>query len=140
MPDILVVEDNKSDIFLIREALQTARVVANVHVVMDGDSAVRFFDAADADENAPCPALVLLDINLPKRNGNEVLAHLRQSARCGAARVIIVSSSDAPRERAAVAGLAAANYFKKPSDYSEFMKLGSLAKELLELPPAGDAV
>jgi CheY-like chemotaxis protein len=132
VPDILVVEDSSTDVFLIREALETAEVNANVHVVTDGHAAIKFFDAVDADENTRCPVLVLLDMNLPKRSGNEVLSHLRQSRRCREARVIIVSSSDAPRDRASVADLAVAGYFKKPSDYAGFMRLGPLVKSVLE--------
>lgn len=132
LPDILVVEDNDTDVFLIREALETAEVSANVHVVTDGHAAIKFFDAVDADENIRCPALVLLDMNLPKRNGNEVLNYLRQTTRCKEARVIVVSSSDAPRDRALVADLAVAGYFKKPSDFAGFMRLGPLVKAVLE--------
>ena len=134
LPSILIIEDSDMDVFLIREALETAEVDANVHVVNDGDAGIKFFDALDADENAACPVIVLLDLNLPKRSGNEVLKHLRKSTRCSAARVIIVSSSDAPRDRASAADSAVAGYFKKPSDYSEFMKLVALVKELLEAP------
>lgn len=76
--------------------------------------------------------LVLLDMNLSKRSVNEVLNHLRQTSRCRAARVIIVSSSDAPRDRASVADLAVAGYFKKPSDHAGFMRLGPLVKAVLE--------
>jgi CheY-like chemotaxis protein len=130
--DILVVEDSNTDVFLIREALETAEVNASVHVVTDGHAAIQFFDAVEADENARCPVLVLLDMNLPKRSGSEVLNHLRQSTRCRAARVIVVSSSDAPRDRASVGDLAVAAYFKKPSDYAGFMKLGPLVKAVLE--------
>lgn len=133
-PLILIAEDNKTDVFLIREALEAAQVDAIIEVVTDGYAATQFFDAVDADANTRCPVLVLLDMNLPKRNGSEVLNHLRRSTRCGGARVIIVSSSDAPCDRAAVAALAAAGYFKKPSDYGEFMKLGPLVKGLLDLP------
>jgi CheY-like chemotaxis protein len=132
VPDILVVEDSRTDVFLIREALETAEVNANVHVVTDGHAAIKFFDAVEADENIPCPALVLLDMNLPKRNGNEVLNYLRQTTRCRDAQVIIVSSSDAPRDRASIADLAVAGYFKKPSDYAAFMRLGALVKAVLE--------
>ena len=83
------------------------------------------------DENVPCPVLILLDMNLPKRSGSEVLNHVRKSVRCSATRVIIVSSSDAPRDQAAVAKLSVAAYFKKPMDFFEFMKLGPLVTELL---------
>jgi DNA-binding response OmpR family regulator len=106
--------------------------------VKDGYAATNFFDAADADPNAPCPDVVLLDLNLPKKNGAEVLKHLRESRRCKRAQVLIISSSDAPRDRASVEGLGAAGYFKKPSNYAEFMKLGSLVKALVESRPIGD--
>ena len=92
----------------------------------------KFFDAVEADKNIRCPVLVLLDMNLPKRSGNEVLNHLRQSTRCRAARVIIVSSSDSPRDRASVADLGVAGYFRKPSDYAGFMRLGPLVKAVLK--------
>lgn len=120
--------------FLIREALNSAKVDADLRVVSDGEAAIKFFDAVDADENGTCPALVLLDLNLPKRKGEEVLKHLRQLRRCGDAKVLIVSSSDEPRDRAAVAGLRVAGYFKKPSEFADFMKLGPLVKALLEEP------
>jgi DNA-binding response OmpR family regulator len=82
---------------------------------------------------------VLLDINLPKKSGDEVLQHLRHSDRCRHAQVLVVSSSDAARDREVVAGLSVAGYFKKPSDYAEFMKLGPWVKALLEAPGPGDA-
>jgi CheY-like chemotaxis protein len=131
-PLILVAEDSKADMFLIREALATAEVEANLHVVTDGNAATEFIDATDADENTPCPTLVLLDMNLPKRTGNEVLQHLRSSERCREAPVIIVSSSNAPRDRAVVTDMNLAGYFKKPNDYVEFMTLGPLVKSLLD--------
>lgn len=127
-----MVEDSKADVFLIREALARAQVNAELHFVSDGDAATQFFDSADADANAPCPALVLLDLNLPKKNGDDVLRHLRNSKRCSAAAVLIVSSSDAARDREAVAELGVNAYFRKPSDYYEFMKLGELVKRILK--------
>ncbi len=65
-PQILVVEDNRADVFLIRESIQIAHIDADLYVVQDGDKAIRFFEEADRDAAAPCPALVILDINLPK--------------------------------------------------------------------------
>ena len=130
-PQILLVEDNTMDVYLIREALETSRVNADLHVVPDGQAATLFVDQADSDPNAPCPNLTLLDLNLPKKSGVEVLKHLRRSARCARSRILIVSSSDAPRDRAAVADLAVSGYFKKPTDYSGFMKLGSLIRDIL---------
>jgi DNA-binding response OmpR family regulator len=84
------------------------------------------------NQNVPCPDLVLLDMNLPKKSGNEVLQYLRATERCRYAAVLIVSSSDTPRDRASVETFTVAGYFKKPSNYAEFMKLGSVVRDLLE--------
>jgi len=129
---ILVIEDSKTDQYLIREALKAAEVGAQIHLVKDGLEATQFIDAADSDPEAPCPDLILLDMNLPKKNGDDVLKHLRASQRCKNTPVLIVSSSDAPRDRAAVNDLSIAGYFRKPSDLAEYMKLGPLVKRLLE--------
>lgn len=131
-----MVEDNKSDVFLIRAAIASAHVDADLYFVSDGDAATQFFDSADADASLPCPTLVLLDLNLPKKGGDDVLRHLRSSTRCGHAAVLIVSSSDAARDREGVAGLGVNAYFRKPSDYWEFMKLGDLVKRLLGPEPS----
>lgn len=115
-----------------REAIASAGIDANIDVVQDGHSATQRIDGADANEQIPCPDLILLDMNLPKKSGDEVLHHLRASVRCRNTRVLIVSSSDAPRDRAAVETFAVSGYFKKPSNYVEFMKLGPMVRELLE--------
>ena len=125
------------DIYLIRDALRTSEIDAEIYIAPDGQAATLFFDQVDADENASCPSLVLLDLNLPKKNGVEVLNHLRRSARCADTRVLIVSSSDAPSDRAAVKDLAVSGYFKKPSDYGGFSRLGSIVRDLLDQPASG---
>lgn len=128
---ILIVEDNPADVFLIRAAIEAAEIHAEIHVVRDGEQAMRFFDEADGDSAAPCPAVVLLDINLPRKHGGEVLRHMRESRRCGNALVIAVSTSESARDRADMTKLGANGYFHKPSEYVEFLKLGSMVKELL---------
>ena len=128
---ILLIEDNEADVFMIRKAIDAA-VRADLHVVSDGKAGILFVDAAGAEGNPPCPDLVLLDMNLPKENGPDVLKHLRASENCRDAAVLIVSSSDATRDQNAVSCLGIAGYFTKPSDYYEYMKLGPLVKALLE--------
>ena len=124
-------EDNEADVFLVRKALQEAAVDADLHVIRDGDSATKFIDETDADAAAPCPDLLLLDLNLPRKNGPEVLQHLRNSSRCRNALVLIVTSSDSMRDREATTAPGIAGYFRKPSDFAEFMKVGPLVKRLL---------
>jgi CheY-like chemotaxis protein len=128
---ILIVEDNPADVFLIREAIQAAKIEAELHVVKDGEQAVRFFEQADQDDGAPCPVLVILDINLPRRHGGEVLQQIRKSRRCSDGLVIAISTSNSDRDREDMLKLGANGYFHKPSDYRAFMKLGDMVAELL---------
>jgi two-component system, chemotaxis family, response regulator Rcp1 len=128
---VLIVEDNESDVFLIREAIKAAKLSVMLHIVKDGEQAVRFFDRVDSDANTPSPALVILDINLPKKQGDEVLKYMRQSRNCAKSLVIAISSSESARDRELMTNLGADGYFRKPSDYDDFMKLGEIVKALL---------
>ncbi|MBV9441924.1 MAG: response regulator [Acidobacteriaceae bacterium] len=128
---MLVVDDNDADVVLIQDAIQAADLALTVHVVKDGDEAVRFFDRADTDNDMTPPDLVILDINLPKRPGTEVLRHMRQSQRSRGALVLAVSTSDSARDRQQMSDLGANGYFRKPSEYDEFIKLGDVIKNLL---------
>jgi DNA-binding response OmpR family regulator len=125
-----VVEDNPADVFLIRDAIKVSGITAPVHVVNTGEDALRYFDSADADDSAPRPALVILDINLPRIPGKEVLRHLRQSRRCRDAFVIVASTSDSLLDRQIVITAGANVYFHKPSRYDEFMELGVLIRDM----------
>ncbi|MCC6587983.1 MAG: response regulator [Bryobacterales bacterium] len=127
---ILIVEDNEADVFLIREAIAEARIEAEITVVSDGHAATAFFDTADRDDEFACPDLVLLDLNLPKKPGFEVLRHKLASRRCQNARVVIVTSSDSAKDRAEARALGADAYFRKPSDFEAFMKLGDVVAGL----------
>jgi DNA-binding response OmpR family regulator len=126
---ILVVEDNKADLFLIRDAITQAAIEADVQVAEDGDKAVRWFGQAELGE-FPCPTLVILDINLPRKHGAEVLGHIRKSC-CAQTLVIVVTSSDSERDRGLMASLGVNGYFRKPSSYAQYLKLGDLIRELL---------
>ena len=121
--------------FLIRESIAVARIDAALHVVPDGERAIRFFEEADSDPQAPCPEVVILDINLPKRQGREVLELLRRSSRCSQALVLVVTSSGSEQDREAMRNLGASTYFRKPSQYEDFMKLGQVLKALLDATP-----
>lgn len=129
---ILIVEDSRADVFLIRESIRAAKLDADIQVVQDGEKAIRVFEDADRDPSAPCPALVILDINLPKKQGREVLQALRNSRRCADALVLVVTSSNSEKDREDMAKLGARDYFCKPSAYAEFMKLGQVIKTLLD--------
>lgn len=128
---ILIVEDNQADVFLMREALEAANLGAQIHVVNDGDEAFKLINNADANDIAPCPVLIVLDLNLPKRSGLEVLEHLRKSRKCANAMVLIATSSDSLRDREQAKRLGANEYFRKPSNYSAYLKLGEIVRKML---------
>ena len=125
-PRVLVIEDSKADVFLIREALESAGVGAGIDVVHDGQAAMRFLD------EGPRPALVMLDLNLPKYSGGEILRHIRTNLRTKDLTVLVVTSSALSQDREVLTELGFEGYFQKPSDYAEFLKLGLLVKRLLE--------
>lgn len=120
---------------MIREAIQGAKLSVDLDVVDDGEKALQYFENVDRDDSAPCPFLVIMDINLPKKHGGEVLQRMRTSRRCANALVVVVTSSDSRADRQAMANLGVNGYFCKPSDYDEFMKLGDVLKTLLLRAP-----
>lgn len=119
--------------FLIREAIGGS-ISADIRVVDDGEKATQLFDRADADDSEYCPDLVLLDINVPKKNGAQVLSHMRKSRRLANVIVVVVTSSNSARDRETMQKQGANAYFCKPSAYDEFMKLGAIVERLLANP------
>src|ERR1043166_8144581 len=73
---ILIAEDNKADVFLIRRALKKSNIEAQVHIVDDGEKVIRFFEQVDADLTAPCPDLILLDINIDRKSTRLTSSHV----------------------------------------------------------------
>jgi CheY-like chemotaxis protein len=126
----LVVEDNLADVFLVERAVEFHRVPVRVTVVDDGEQALKYLELAELGQ-APCPALILLDLNLPKRSGAEVLRRWRSSSRCGAVPVIVFTSSDSAEDRGTAAELGVTRYFRKPMTYDEFLKIGAVMNEIL---------
>ncbi len=126
---VLLIEDNPADVELVREALEAAGLEHVLHVTPDFETAKDYID--DLQGGAPCPDILLLDLNLPKGNGLELLQAFRTSPQCHRVPVVVVSSSDASRDRDQAARLGAAQYFRKPTDLKEFMKLGAIVLGLV---------
>jgi CheY-like chemotaxis protein len=127
----LLVEDNRADVLIIEEAILLYDLPLQLHVVEDGDQAFQFIDRADHDPEAPCPQVLLLDLNLPKRSGKEVIQRVRQSARCKGVPILVISSSNSPKDRNEVVQLGAQHYFCKPVNYDEFLKVGAILQRML---------
>ena len=128
----LLAEDNLADVLLIQEAIELHAVPIDLHVVEDGEKALEFIERAENDPDFPCPDVLLLDLNLPKRSGKEVLQRVRQSEKCKDILVLIITSSDLSKDREDLAGLGANHYFRKPTSYEQFLKVGEVLKALLE--------
>jgi CheY-like chemotaxis protein len=101
-------------------------------VVSDGEKAIDLIERIDQQELAPCPSLLLLDLNLPRRSGTEVLQKLRQSPKCCDIPVVILTSSEAPKDIESAKHLRADVYFRKPSDLTAFMKIRDVVEALLD--------
>jgi len=129
---IILAEDNGADIVLIREALKGLKRGHDLVVVSDGEKAIDLIERIDQQEPASCPSLLLLDLNLPRRSGTEVLQKLRQSPRCCDIPVVILTSSEAPRDIESAKQLRADVYFRKPSDLTAFMKIREVVEALLD--------
>jgi chemotaxis family two-component system response regulator Rcp1 len=124
------VEDNLADAGLVREALEEHGVEGELLLLNDGDKAIRFIQAADT-KPAACPDLVIVDLNLPKRPGRDVLEFLRKSNNCRNATVVVLSSSDAPQDKAEAFRLGATQYIRKPLRLAEFLELGAVFRDLI---------
>jgi two-component system, chemotaxis family, response regulator Rcp1 len=133
-PLIVLAEDNATDVFLVRSALEQESLDVRLQVVEDGEQALRFLEEVE-NAAAPCPDLLLLDVNLPRFSGWEVLERVRQSTKCASISVVVMSSSNSPQDRERAKRLEVAHCFLKRADLKEFMKLGGVVRGLLR----GDA-
>ena len=132
--NILLAEDNEADVYLVREALQTHAIEYRLHVAVDGTEIERYLERLGTTPDAPCPDVFLLDLNLPQTDGHDVLNRFRAHPLCASVPVVIVTSSDAPKDRKRAELLGASFYFRKPSDLLEFMELGRVIKEAVREP------
>jgi chemotaxis family two-component system response regulator Rcp1 len=130
---ILLAEDNPADAGLVRRALEEHGVEGELVVIPDGETAIAFIQAIEA-EAARCPDLAIVNLNLPKKPGREVLERMRLSERCRHIPVIILSSSDAERDKADAARFGASRYIRKPSKLDDFLSLGAIFKAALSEP------
>jgi len=118
---ILLVEDNEGDILLTMEAFEEARIANHVDIVRDGSEAIAFLERSGAYANAILPNLILLDINLPKRNGHEVLHHIKNSNDLKQIPVIMLTTSSTEKDVQNAYKEHANCYIVKPVDVNNFI-------------------
>jgi len=119
--DVLLVEDDPGDILMTREAFQHHKIQNKLHVVTDGEQALQFLHRTGEYTSAPRPGLILLDLNLPRRSGHEVLAELKEDPQLRVLPVVILTTSQAEEDILRSYSLHANAYVSKPVDFERFM-------------------
>ncbi len=141
--DILLVEDNPGDADLAREALHDTKLNNKLYVVGDGETAMAFLHRANEFSDAPRPDLILLDLNLPKKDGREVLADIKGHDDLKRIPVVILTTSDAEEDILKSYNLHANCYITKPIDLRQFVKVVRCIEDfwfsIVVLPPNGEA-
>ena len=137
--DILLVEDNPGDVRLTREALKEAKVRNELHVATDGVEALAFLRREGAYKKAVRPNLVLLDLNLPRKNGREVLAEMKEDPELRRIPVVILTTSQAEQDIIKAYDLHVNCYINKPVDLDQFLQVVRSIEDfwltLVKLPP-----
>lgn len=139
--NILLVEDNPGDVGLIRIALRDSRVPTRLLVARDGEEALQFLHGEGSFAGAPRPDLILLDLNLPKKDGREVLSEIKRDDALASIPVIVLTTSDARQDVCRAYNLHANCYLTKPVDVEDFLRTIHGIEEfwltLVRLPEAG---
>jgi CheY-like chemotaxis protein len=127
---IIVVEDNPLDVYLIRWVLNAHALSHELHVIENGDHALHYINQLAQQERRRSPTIMLLDLNLPQRDGRELLQRVKAIPQGADIRVVIVTSSTNPADRRDSLAMGADAYFVKPYHLNEFMQLGEIIKGL----------
>jgi CheY-like chemotaxis protein len=122
-------EDNPADAFLVEEALSLTNLNFTLMKAINGEAAS--LKLANLEQDKVEVALILLDLNLPKISGHQLLTQVRTSEYLRSTPVIVLTSSDSPQDRLRAAALHVSYYFRKPSDLGEFMKLGNIVETIV---------
>jgi CheY-like chemotaxis protein len=119
--EILLVEDDEGDILLTNEALDLSRITNNISVARNGEEALKFLRRAEGFQDAPRPDIVLLDLNLPRVDGREVLAQVKDDPDLRRIPIIVLSTSDTEEDILSSYDLHANAYITKPVDFDRFL-------------------
>jgi chemotaxis family two-component system response regulator Rcp1 len=121
--EILLVEDNEGDAALVQEAMRAAKMTNRMHIVEDGVEAMTFLRREGRFADAPRPDIILLDLNLPKKDGRQVLAEVKADADLKCIPVVVLTTSDAEEDVLRAYELHANCYVTKPVDFAKFMQV-----------------
>jgi CheY-like chemotaxis protein len=127
--EILLVEDNPGDVDLAREGLAEGKLRIKLHVVTDGEEAMAFLRRQGVYSDAPLPDLILLDLNLPRKDGREVLSEVKADKELSTIPVVVLTSSKSEEDIIKSYHLHANCYIAKPITFHEFVKVVKLIEE-----------
>jgi CheY-like chemotaxis protein len=137
---ILLVEDNEGDILLTKEALAENKIVTDLSVVRDGEAALKFLEKKEPFANAGSPNIILLDINLPKVDGKEVLGFIKKNEKLKHIPVIMLTTSSLPTDIIEAYNRQANCYITKPVELDKFLDAVRSFEDfwvsIVQLPPA----
>jgi len=126
--EILLVEDNQGDVVLTKRALKSGKVLHNLHVAIDGEAALAFLHDVEYGR-APRPDLIVLDLNLPKVNGREVLEKIKSNDALASIPVVVLTTSKAEEDILKTYELHANSFITKPVDWQQFLNVVRLIEE-----------
>lgn len=138
---ILVAEDDPDDRLLMREAFEESRLANELHFVEDGEELLDYLNKrnAYADQNAPYPGLILLDLNMPRKDGREALAEIKESPELRRIPVVVMTTSKAEEDILRTYDLGVSSFIVKPITFDGLIRvmqaLGRYWFEIVELPP-----
>jgi DNA-binding response OmpR family regulator len=130
--EVLLAEDNPADVKLLRIAFEEHQVDCTLQVASDGQQVLKIIAAGEGDPAQKRPDLIVLDINLPRHDGIEILQRLQETHRWSRVPVVVLTTSDSPRDRTMALRLGAARFLRKPSNLDQFLALGAVVRDLLE--------
>jgi len=138
MIEILLLEDEPADAYLVRMALRESKITANLHHVIDGRAGLDFLQQIGTYANSPRPDLILLDLNMPRMNGYEFLIAVKENPELDSIPIIVLTTSEAESDVSRAYKLGASSYISKPVDMSKFVdtvrQLGEYWFTLVRLP------
>lgn len=121
--EILLVEDNEGDIGLVEEVFEEGRINNNLNITEDGEEAMEFLRKEGEFANSPRPDLILLDLNLPKKDGREVLEEIKDDENLRRIPVVVLTTSKAEKDILKSYDMHANSYITKPVDFDQFIKV-----------------
>ena len=127
--EILLIEDNEGDVFLTKRAFKQARIINNIEVARDGELAIQMLNKQGEYKDNKKPDIIFLDINLPKKDGKQVLAEIKANDNLKRIPVIILTSSKAEQDVLKTYDLHASGYIVKPIDISQFHEVVSAIED-----------